>query len=259
MARHSREFTFMTRRICLDAAANIANSHSTARMLESLGVPPARIHVVHPGVDVARFRPDIDGSAIRARFAPDPATLVLLSVGRLQRRKGHDLAIAAVARLGMSIPVKYLIVGDGEERGRLEALAGSAGVQDRVVFLGEVGANELPSYYAAADIFLMPNRVEDGDLEGFGIVFLEAAATGRPVIGGRSGGVAEAVVDRETGLLIEGTDVDELAAAVRTLASSADTRRAMGLAGRERACREFTWDRAAAQVRAVHAAVADAR
>ena len=257
MAQHSREFTIMTRRICLDAAANIANSHSTGRMLEALGVPPARIHVVHPGVDVARFRPEVDGSAIRARFAADPVTL-LLSVGRLQRRKGHDLAIAAVARLGPSIPVKYLIVGDGEERRRLEALAVEVSVQDRVHFLGEVSASDLPSYYAACDIFMMPNRVDDGDLEGFGIVFLEAAATGRPVIGGLSGGVAEAVLNRETGLLVGGTDVDELAAAIRELALSADTRRAMGLAGRERACREFTWDRAAAQVRAVHARVAGA-
>ncbi len=123
-------------------------------------------------------------------------------------------------------------------------------------FLGEVPDGDLPRYYAACDMFLLPNRIDDGDVEGFGIVFLEAAATGRPAIGGRTGGVPEAVVDEETGLLVSGTDVGELAAAIQDLASSKDKRQAMGAAGRERVCRAFTWERAAAEVSAVHAEVA---
>ena len=254
-AYQSREFTWLMTRVYHGAAANIANSHNTGRMFEALGIPPARIRVVYPGVDVRRFQPDIDASDIRSEFGADHRT-ILLSVGRLQRRKGHDLAIEAISRLDPIVPVRYLIAGEGEERGRLEALVAQHRVQDRVHFLGEVPARDLPRYYAACDIFVLPNRIDNGDVEGFGIVFLEAAATGRPTIGGRTGGVPEAIADRETGVLVGGTDADELAAAIRTLALSEATRRAMGLAGRERVCRGFTWERAAAEVRAVHLEVA---
>jgi phosphatidylinositol alpha-1,6-mannosyltransferase len=250
-AHQSREFTWLMTRVYGNAAANIANSQSTARMLEALGMPADRTHVIYPGVDVHRFRPQTEAPDIRARFAED-GRVILLSVGRLQRRKGHDLAIEAVSRLPPSVPVSYLIVGDGAERGRLEALVAQHRLQDRVHFLGEVPARDLPRYYAACDIFLLPNRIDDGDVEGFGIVFLEAAATGRPTIGGRSGGVPEAVLDRETGMLVSGNDAGELAAVIEELASSKEKRHTMGAAGRERVCRAFTWERAAADVLAVH-------
>jgi phosphatidylinositol alpha-1,6-mannosyltransferase len=247
----SREFTWMMKRVYLGAAVNIANSRNTGRMFEALGVARDRIHVVYPGVDVERFHPGNDGSEIRAKFAAD-AQVVLLSVGRLQRRKGHDLAIEAVSRLDRSLSARYLIAGDGEERSRLEELVTKFQVQDRVRFLGEVPARELPQLYAASDIFLLPNRIDNGDVEGFGIVFLEAAATARPAIGGATGGVPEAVADGETGLLVSGTDASELAAVIERLASSETIRRMMGAAGRERVCREFTWERAAAEIDTVH-------
>ena len=245
----------LVRRVCLGASANLANSRNTARMIEELGVPASRIHVVYPGVDVQRFRPEVDGSALRARYAP-AGGVVLLSVGRLQRRKGHDLAIEAMAKLDQALPITYLIAGDGAERARLEGLTAQLGQQHRVRFLGEVPAEDLPRYYAACDIFVLPNRDTDNDVEGFGIVFLEAAATGRPSIGGRSGGVPEAVADQVTGFLVGGTDPDELATTIRKLAESEDLRHAMGAAGRARACQDFTWDSAAAQVRGVHMEVA---
>jgi phosphatidylinositol alpha-1,6-mannosyltransferase len=254
-ANQSREFTWLMTQVYRRAAANIANSRSTAGMLEALGITPDRIHIVYPGVDVHRFRPQNDGSEIRARFAAD-GRVILLSVGRLQRRKGHDLAIEAVSRLPSGLPVSYLIVGDGAERARLEELVAQHRLQDRVHFLGEVQPRDLPLYYAACDVFLLPNRIDNGDVEGFGIVFLEAAATGRPAIGGRSGGVPEAVLDRETGVLVSGTDAGELAATIQDLASSRAKREAMGVAGRDRVCRSFTWERAAAEVSTVHAQIA---
>ncbi len=245
-------------RVYRNAATNIVNSRNTGRLLEALGVPAERIHVAYPGVDATRFRPDIEGSDIRRRFAAQGET-VLLSVGRLQRRKGHDLAIRAISRLDRSAPVQYLIAGDGDERQRLEALARERGVAERVHFLGEVRAADLPRYYAACDIFLLPNRIDtDGDIEGFGIVFLEAASTERPAIGGRSGGVPEAIADGETGVLVSGTDEEELTSAIQRLAASESLRRAMGTAGRQRVRREFTWERAAETVRAIHVAVASA-
>jgi len=252
-AMTSRELTFTMKRVLAGAAGIITISRRRARMLESLGVHSGKIHVVYPGVDATRFRPDVDGMAIRRKFSASGETL-LLSVGRLQRRKGHDLAIAAVAALRASLPgLRYVIVGDGDERSRLEALVLHHGLRDHVTFAGEVAAEDLPGYFAACDIFLLPNRAEGAEVEGFGIVFLEAAAAERPVIGGRSGGVAEAVQDGETGFLVGGDDVHELAAAIRRLATSRETRRRMGVAGRCRVLHGFTWDRAAAAVAELHA------
>lgn len=253
----SRELAFLQKRVYSGAAAVVANSRSTAGLLEAIGVAPARIRVVHPGVDASRFRPDVDGTAVRRRLAPDGRGPVVLSVGRLQRRKGHDLAIAAVAALREELPdLRYVLVGDGEERARLESLAANAGVADRVVFAGEVADEDLPAYYAACDIFALPNRVDGADIEGFGIVFLEAQAAGKAVVGGRSGGVPEAVADLATGLLVSGREVEELAAAIRRLARDASLRAALGRAGRERVLRAFTWEAAASAVAAVHAGVA---
>lgn len=252
-AASSRELIFLTKQVYRGARAAVANSANTGRLLQALGVPDAKIQVVYPGVDADRFHPDIDGRPVRQRLSASPASMLLLSVGRLQRRKGHDLAIEAVAALGHDVPdLRYVIVGDGEERPRLEALTARLGIQHRVTFAGIVGGDELPAYYAACDVFLMPNRVDHGDIEGFGIVFLEAAATAKPTIGGRSGGVAEAVADGVTGLLVGGTDVGELASAIRTLAQSYLLRRGMGEAGRRRVLESFTWERAAADVSKLH-------
>jgi phosphatidylinositol alpha-1,6-mannosyltransferase len=143
-------------------------------------------------------------------------------------------------------------VGTGEERPRLDALARELGVADRVVFAGEVPPGDLPAYYAACDVFLLPNRIDEGDIEGFGIVFLEAAASERPAIGGSSGGVPEAVADGLTGLLVSGTDADELAGCVRRLVSDKVLARRLGRAGRQRVLRSFTWDRAGRRIADVH-------
>ncbi len=257
-ARTSRELTFLLRRVFAGATAAIANAHNTARLIRDVcgdaASPP--IHVVHPGFDPERFRPAADGAAaLRARFA-GPDDLLLLSVGRLQRRKGHDLAIEAVAALREELPhLRYAIAGDGDERARLEALAAERGVADRVRFAGVFRDDEVPALYAACDIFLLPNRVEGVDIEGFGIVFIEAAAASKPAIGGRTGGVVEAVADGETGILVSGTDAAELAGAIRRLAASEDLRGRLGTAARERALREFTWERAAERVARIHADV----
>jgi phosphatidylinositol alpha-1,6-mannosyltransferase len=257
MAQTSREFQWVMRQVYARAARAIANSRNTARLLELSGMPRSRIEVVYPGVDAERFSPSVDGSKVVARFAPN-GELLLVSVGRLQRRKGHDLAIQALARCRAKLPpFHYLIVGDGHELESLQTLARERGVSDVVSFAGSVPADDLPSYFAAADIFVHPNRVVDeADFEGFGMVFLEAAAAGRPVIGGATGGVVEAVADGVTGLLVGGTEVDELAVAIETLALSAELRHRMGSAGRARVTTDFTWEAAARRVEQIHAAVA---
>lgn len=256
-AMSSRELTWVTKWVVRAAAAAFANSQNTKTFLTRFGLAADRIHVVYPGVDCARFHPEIDGREIRARHGIATDDLVVLSVGRLQARKGHDVAIQAMARLAAARPaMRYLIVGAGEERQRLEGLVRSLGVGERVLFGNEVPDHELPRYYAACDIFLLANRVEKGDFEGFGIVFLEAAATGKPVIGGASGGVAEAVQHGETGLLVAAEDPAVVAQAIETLAASAELRQRLGRAGRERAEHRFSWEAAAATVERVHRGLA---
>jgi len=247
-AMTSRELTLLTKCVYRVASAALANSRNTATMLAALGVPEHKIHIVHPAVDADRFHPYNDGSAIRSRYAGD-RDILLLSVGRLQRRKGHDVAIQAIASLRDRLPnLRYVIAGDGEERSRLEKLSVDHGVQDRVFFAGTVADADLAAFYAACDIFLLPNRIDDGDIEGFGIVFLEAAASGKPAIGGDSGGVPEAVERDVTGLLVDGENVSAVAAAIADLATSEERRGRMGLAGRVRAHRCFSWQRAALAV-----------
>ena len=248
----SRELTLLVRRVYTAASMAIANSRNTADMLASAGVEPARIVTVYPGVDAHRFKPDAPIDALRERFAAKPGKM-LLSVGRLQRRKGHDLAIQAVGQLVTTDPqLQYVIVGEGEERSRLEGMARECGIANRVHFVGEVSPASLPSYFAACDVFVLPNRIDNGDIEGFGIVFLEAASSGKPVIGGNSGGVPEAVGDGKTGLLVSGTDVTQLVEALRRLLDDAELRSRLGKAGRERVMRSFTWQRAADIVWAAH-------
>jgi len=245
----SRELTWLTKMVYRRSTAALANSRNTAGMLTALGVPETKIHIVHPAVDADRFHPRVDGSAVRRRYAADASDVLLLSVGRLQRRKGHDVAIQAVAALRSRCPnVRYVIAGDGDERQRLERLVGEHHLEGRVFFAGIVADADLPAFYAACDVFLLPNRVDDGDIEGFGIVFLEAAASGRPVIGGDSGGVPEAVERDVTGLLVDGASVEAVADAIAALATSDERRRRMGLAGRVRAQQCFSWQHAAARV-----------
>jgi phosphatidylinositol alpha-1,6-mannosyltransferase len=249
-ASTSRELTLTTKLVLRGASRALANSRNTAALLERLGVPRGEIRVAYPGVDPARFHPGVDGSGVRRRLGAGTEPL-LLSVGRLQRRKGHDLAIRALGALRDRAALRYVIVGTGEERPALERLAVECGVASRVHFEGAVPESELPAYYAACDVFLLPNRQDGEDIEGFGIVFLEAQAAARAVIAGCSGGAPEAVAGGETGLLVSGTDVEELAGAIERLTSSEELRRRLGAAGRERVVREFSWERSAAAVRAL--------
>lgn len=256
----SRALAFLMRRVVARALLVVANSGNTASLVRrTLNVSEQRIRIVHPGVDPARFRTDVDPSDWRERLACGKGPL-LLTVGRLQRRKGHDTVIQAVAALAPKYEqLCYAIAGTGPEEGRLRALADSAGVADRVRFLGNITDSELPSLYAACDVFVHPNRVDGSDIEGFGIVFLEAQSSGRPVIGGRSGGVAEAVADGESGLLVSGECVEELVAAISRLITSQGKREHFGRTGRQRVLEHFTWEHAAAKVRELHLSLRPSR
>ena len=257
-AMSSRQYASTMRLVYRGASAVIANSNNTARMIQALGWHRGQVHIVYPGVDADRFHPGADDGCLRRRLAPN-GELLLLSVSRLQKRKGHDLVLKALPGLLEHVPgIRYVIVGSGGERESLQNLSLALGLDQVVRFEGEVSDDTLQTYFSAADIFVLPTRVEPTDFEGFGLVYLEAAAAGKPAIGGRNGGVPEAIADGETGFLVGGDDAAELARALRALCEDRELRQRLGRAARERVLREFTWERAAAQVTEIHSRLAAA-
>ena len=207
---------------------------------------PVPAVVVPPGVDTERFGP-LDAAAraeVRAELGLADDTVAVLGLSRLVPRKGFDVVVRAAAEVAADgLPLEVLIGGDGRDRGRLEAL--TQAVAAPVRFLGRVPDAELPRLYGAADAFAMLCRDRWGGLEqeGFGIVFLEAAAAGLPQLAGRSGGSAEAVVDGVTGFVVDPpTDVEAVADRLRDLVADPGRRAAMGRAARARAEAEFTYD-----------------
>lgn len=197
-----------------------------------------------PGVDVETFRPDVDGSAVRARhgLADRP---VIVCVSRLVPRKGQDVLVEALPRVRARIPdAALLLVGKGPYRDKLLRLAALHGVAEHVVLTGGVPFPELPRHYAAGDVFAMPCRTRRAgmDVEGLGIVFLEASATGLPVLAGDSGGAPGTVRDGETGYLVDGRDVTAVADRLVELLRDDALRQRMGTAGRAWVERDWRWD-----------------
>jgi len=245
-------------RVLRGAAGIIAAGRYPAREAARAARTELRGVLVPPGVDVERFRPlpaqgrDDARRATRRALGLDPDAPLVLGVSRLVPRKGFDVLIDAVAGLP---GVHLAIAGAGRDRPRLERCARDAGLGGRMRFLGRVPDDDTFSdLYACADVFAVPCRDRWGGLEaeGFGIVFLEAAAAGVPAVAGRSGGSHEAVVDGETGFVVESRVIDVRAALARILDDD-DLRATMGAAARERAVAEFSYEHLAARLAPVAA------
>ncbi|MBB5825175.1 MULTISPECIES: glycosyltransferase family 4 protein [Micromonospora] len=211
------------------------------------------LHRLAPGVDVDTYHPEVDGGPVRARLglADRP---VVVCVSRLVPRKGQDMLIRALPEIRRRVPdAALLVVGGGPYRGDLEKLARQAGVERDVVFTGSVPTAELPAHYAAGDVYAMPCRTRNRglDVEGLGIVYLEASATGLPVVAGDSGGAPDAVREGETGYVVPGRDVAQLADRVATLLADRDLARQLGAAGRAWVEREWRWETQAARLAAL--------
>ncbi len=220
-----------------------------ARVVRTAVPDRVPVSVLYPGADTRSFHPGLPTDEIRARHGLTDHPLVVC-VSRLVARKGQDVLIRALPEVRQRVPdAALLVVGSGPYRTTLERLAEQAPAGS-VAFAGQVSEDELPSYYAAGDVFAMPCRSRLGGLEveGWGNVFIEAAACGRPVVVGDSGGARESVVDGETGTLVDGRRVGEVAHAVATLLEDPALAERMGKAGRERVERSFTWPRAAGQL-----------
>jgi phosphatidylinositol alpha-1,6-mannosyltransferase len=242
-ARTSRELTWLVRRVLRGAQLLIANSKSTERMLrEQWAVPAERLQVLHPGVDTARFVPASFDRACRDRMGWSGRPVVL-TVGRLQQRKGHDQMIRALPRIIEKVPdVLYAIVGDGAERERLQILAAQTGVVGHVQFLGEISDDQLVSCYQQCDLFALPNYQVGGDIEGFGMVLLEAQACGKPVLAGASGGTAETMHAGRTGQVLDCERVGPLAGCVASLLLDRERSQQMGSAARQWVVERFDWE-----------------
>jgi phosphatidyl-myo-inositol dimannoside synthase len=203
-------------------------------------------------VDEDRFRPGLSGDVLRARLGLGSTQRLILSVGRLQRRKGFDSVIRVLPLLReRAIDACYALIGVGDDQAYLRQLATEHGVADRVHLLGHVDYDELPRWYAACDVFAMPNRDIAGDTEGFGLVFLEAAASGKPAVAGTAGGTGSAIVDGVTGLRVDGERIEDIAKALERLLRDPEAARQMGLNGRRRVLENFTHQRRVDQLRAL--------
>lgn len=235
---------FLLQLIIEDADLIISVSEDTRRTLIELGASPHRVKVIYPSVDTQRFHPQVDGRSVIARHGLHDKR-VILTVSRLFPRKGIDTVIQALPNVLNSVPeAVYLIVGDGPDRNRLEALARELNVADHVYFVGAVDDAILPHYYAACDVFAMVSRAipEAGEVEGFGIVYLEAGASGKPVLAGRSGGVTEAVQDNVNGLLVDPLSVISVSDVLCDILTDPVLAARLGAGGRHRAQRRSRWE-----------------
>ncbi|MER7753402.1 glycosyltransferase family 4 protein [Kitasatospora sp. NPDC097643] len=231
--------------------------YTRSRIADAVG-PQAAARMVQlpPGVDETTFNPDSGGAEVRRRLglADRP---VVVCVSRLVPRKGQDTLIEAMPRILADVPdAVLLIVGGGPYRADLEKLADARGVRASVRFTGSVPWEELPAHYGAGDVFAMPCRTRRGglDVEGLGIVYLEASATGLPVVAGDSGGAPDAVLEGETGYVVPGGSAEAAAERIVRLLHDEELRRRMGEAGRRWVERSWRWDLLAGRLTSLLAA-----
>ena len=214
----------------------------------------ARLTQLHPGVDAAAFSPDPAArAAIRDRYRL-AARPVVVCVSRLVRRKGQDTLLRAWPAVIKQVPdAALLIVGAGPYGAALQRRSQRSGLASSVHFTGPVPQAELPAHYAAGDVFSMPCRTRRGglDVEGLGIVYLEASAAGLPVVGGDSGGAPDAILAGETGYVVGGRDVAALSDRLIALLSDPPVARAIGEKGRAWVERDWSWDQTATRLRAL--------
>jgi glycosyltransferase involved in cell wall biosynthesis len=226
-------------RVLLISALRLADTVA-ANSKFTLGLLPEgnKYLLVFPAVDSRIL-------ALTTATPPNDGTLRLLFVGRLVVRKGADLLLKVFKELIAEVPGAELdIVGDGPEAGPLRELARKIGVEDRVRFHGALTGTPLYDLFVRSDVLVMPSRTTKGDVEGFGTVFIEAGLFGKPSVATRTGGIPEAVIDEETGLLVPEDDEGALTVALRRILTDPDLRRRLGASARERALNQFSLDRA---------------
>lgn len=241
MSWSSREFTFLTRKVIEHSACLICNSENSAELLRKWpSAREERISILYPGVDAGYFRPD-ERSAEDALL---PGKVVVLTVSRLQPRKGHDVMLKAMpAILARHPDLHYVIAGSGQCEDDLSDLVDRLGLCDNVSFLGECSDQEVLDWYRRSDLFVLPNRQVGNDVEGFGIVLLEAQSCETAVIAGDSGGTRETLREAHSGYVVDCRQPENLAAAITALLDDPEQLAEMGRNGRRWILDRFDWPR----------------
>lgn len=223
------------------------NSRAVQGLLEERARPACALRLAHPGVDPGRFHP-VDAAFLRDRYGLGDAPVVAC-VTRMVARKNLDALIRAMPAVARAVPGAVLVLGGrGPEKEGLEALAGSLSAEARVVFTGGIPEAELVAHFCLGDVFALPSRSDGGDIEGFGIVFLEAGACEVAVVGSLSGGIPDAVEDGVTGRLVPSDDRGRLVEALVALLSDRGRAKEMGRAARRRIEAGYTWPHTAAAI-----------
>lgn len=217
-ASTSRELSWLVKNVLKSATKLISNSENTANLLiNNWQADKHKVTVLHPGCDTKKFIPAELNLEIRSHLTWFDRT-VILTVGRLQKRKGHDMLISALPKIKESYPdILYAIVGHGEELNTLQELVKRLELEKNVIFHSEISDEEMIQCYQQCDLFILPNRTVNNDIEGFGMVLIEAQACGIPVIAGNSGGTKETMIIGETGFIIDCTQPQNIALHVTSL------------------------------------------
>jgi phosphatidyl-myo-inositol dimannoside synthase len=237
----SREYKFLSQLVYTSAKQIIVNSANTQRSFIAHTGIEETVCIMNPGVDTTYFTPMEKNEELRFNLGWS-GRKVVLTVGRLQKRKGHDHVILAMNRIREQVPnVLYAIAGDGEERTFLEDLVAAEKLQDYVQFLGKVDEVTMLTCYQQSDLFVLANREVDSDFEGFGMVLVEAQACGKPVIAGKSGGTAETMIIGKTGLLVEADNPESIADGIVQLIMDDQKLMRMGLCAIEWVRSKFDW------------------
>ncbi len=222
------------------------SSFTKDRLLMSYDIDAEKVQIIPPGIDTARFFPSNGSQDLRRKYSL-MNNRIILTLARVIVRKGHDRVIQALPLVRQKIPnITYVICGPWEEsyHQQLQSKIDELGLTDSVMFTGYVDRQEIPAFHNLCDVYIMPSRelTTVGDTEGFGITYLEANACGKPVIGGNSGGVADAIVDGETGFLVDPENPKEIAEKLILLLSDSELAEKLGRQGRARIEKQFTWD-----------------
>ena len=242
-ANVSRANAWAVHTLLTSATLILANSEYTQQIVQQQAHLSENAAVLNPGVDAKFFHPGYETAFVKSKHNLENQS-VILSVGRLVPRKNHQRVLQALPQVIQQVQnVRYLIVGQGPEADSLHETVDALGLHPYVIFVEPVATADLPHYYCASDLLVMPSKADQAQYEGFGIVFSEAGACGKPVIGGRSGGMNEAVIDGVTGLLVDPLDVDEIAGAIIRLLTDQSYAQKLGRNGRKRAVQELDWKR----------------
>lgn len=225
------------------ANALIVNSRATKELVENYSFPSSQIYIVNPGTDSAKFKLDGVNEAIKKKYQLE-GKKVLLTASRLVPKKNHENVLKALTFVVKEIPnLIYLILGDGQEKDKLIKLTQDLRLENYVKFLGYIEPEDMPMYYNVCDVFVMTSKTVDIDYESFGIVFLEANACEKPVIGGKSGGITDAVIDGITGLLVNPENIHEISQAIIRLLTDSEYAQRLGKNGRKYVQEKMDWNR----------------